>query len=63
MDENGRRYRWESLHNSDFKSLEFEGLKKLAGANAFTMSTKKWIDATQAIGIMRIFNEKVSNLV
>ena len=43
---------WEQLHNSDFKPLEFEGFKKQAGANAFTMSPKKWIEATNAIGIV-----------
>ena len=43
---------WERLHNPDFKPLEFEGFKKQAGANAFTMSPKKWIDATDAIGIV-----------
>ena len=43
---------WEKLHNSDFKPLEFEGFKKQAGANAFTMSPKKWIEATNAIGIV-----------
>ena len=43
---------WEKLHNKDFKPLEFEGFRKQAGANAFTMSPKKWIDATAAIGIV-----------
>ena len=43
---------WESLHNSNFKPLEFEGFKNQAGANAFTMSPKKWIEATDAIGIV-----------
>ncbi|MCI9624869.1 MAG: KilA-N domain-containing protein, partial [Lachnospiraceae bacterium] len=43
---------WERLHNSDFKPLEFEGFKKQAGANAFTMSLKKWIETTDAIGIV-----------
>lgn len=43
---------WESLHNSDFKLLEFEGFRKEAGANAFTMSPKKWIESTNAIGIV-----------
>ncbi|MDY3854787.1 MAG: KilA-N domain-containing protein [Butyribacter sp.] len=43
---------WESLHNTDFKHLEFEGFKNQAGANAFTMSPKKWIDNTGAIGIV-----------
>ena len=43
---------WERLHNLNFKPLEFEGFKKQAGANAFTMSPKKWIEATDAIGIV-----------
>ncbi len=43
---------WERLHNPDFKPLEFEGFRKQAGANAFTMSPKKWIEATGAIGIV-----------
>ena len=32
---------WESLYNPHFNPLEFEGFRKQAGANAFTMSTKK----------------------
>ena len=43
---------WERLHNPYFKPLEFEGFRKQAGANAFTMSPKKWIEATNAIGIV-----------
>ena len=43
---------WERLHNPDCKPLEFEGFKKQAGANAFTMSPKKWLEATNAIGIV-----------
>ena len=43
---------WESLHNPDFNPLEFEGVRSQAGANAFTMSPKKWIEATGAIGIV-----------
>ncbi|MCR5064107.1 MAG: KilA-N domain-containing protein [Treponema sp.] len=34
---------WETLHNTDFNHLEFEGFKNAAGANAFTMSPQKWI--------------------
>ena len=29
---------WERLHNPNFNPLEFEGVRKQAGANAFTMS-------------------------
>lgn len=43
---------WEKLHNSNFKPLEFEGVRKQAGTNAFTMSPKKWIESTNAIGIV-----------
>ena len=43
---------WESLYNPDFKPLEFEGFKKEAGLNAFTLSPQKWIGATLAIGIV-----------
>ena len=40
---------WEMLHNPDFKLIEFEGFKNQAGANAFTMPPKKWIESTNAI--------------
>ena len=42
---------WEQLNNPNFKPLEFEGFKKEAGLNAFTLSPKKWIESTDAIGI------------
>ena len=43
---------WETFLNSNFTPLEFEGFKNQAGANAFTMSPKKWIEGTNAIGIV-----------
>ena len=43
---------WEYLHNPDFKPLEFEGFRKEAGLNAFTMSPTKWINAVNAIGMV-----------
>lgn len=43
---------WESLYNPNFNLLEFEGFKKEAGLNAFTLSPQKWINATNAIGII-----------
>lgn len=42
---------WESLHNPNFKPLEFEGFRKQAGLNSFVMTPKKWIETTNAIGI------------
>ena len=38
---------WEQLNNPDFKPVEFEGFKKDASANAFTMSPKKWTCRTR----------------
>jgi hypothetical protein len=43
---------WETLYNQSFKPLEFEGFKKEAGLNAFTLSPQKWIERTKAIGIV-----------
>ena len=43
---------WEQLNNPDFKPVEFDGFRTQAGSNAFTMSPKKWIEATGAIGIV-----------
>ncbi len=42
---------WEQLNNPGFNSLEFEGIRNEAGRNSFFLSTKKWIDATSAIGL------------
>lgn len=43
---------WEAMNNPTFNPVEFDGFKKKAGANAFTMSPRKWIEATNAIGIV-----------
>lgn len=43
---------WEQLYNPDFKPTEFEGFRRQAGLNAFTLSPKKWTDTTNAIGII-----------
>ena len=43
---------WEILYNPGFKPLEFEGFKKEAGLNAFTLSPQKWISSTGAIGFI-----------
>jgi len=43
---------WETLYNSSFKPIEFEGFRKEAGLNAFTMSPQKWINSTNAIGFI-----------
>lgn len=43
---------WETLNNSNFNSVEFDGFRRQAGSNTFTLSPKKWIDSTNAIGIV-----------
>ena len=43
---------WEKLHNPNFKGVESDAFRTQAGANAFTMSPKKWIESTDAIGIV-----------
>ncbi len=42
---------WEYLHNSNFNPVEFDGFRKQAGLNSFTMSASKWIQSTNAIGL------------
>ena len=39
---------WETLHNPKFNPIEFEGFRKEAGLNAFTLSPTRWIEATNA---------------
>ncbi|MBO5386878.1 MAG: KilA-N domain-containing protein [Lachnospiraceae bacterium] len=43
---------WEMLHNPDFKGVEFDAFKNQAGSNAFTLSPQKWIENTNAVGIV-----------
>ena len=43
---------WEQLHNENFNSIEFDGFKNEAGSNSFTLTPKRWINATNAIGII-----------
>ena len=43
---------WETLYNQNFNPLEFEGFRRNAGLNAFTLSPTQWITATNAIGLI-----------
>ena len=43
---------WEQLYNPIFKPLEFEGFRKQAGLNSFVLTPKKWIETTNAIGVV-----------
>lgn len=43
---------WEQFHNPVFNYLEFEAIEKEAGLNSFVLTPKRWIEATQAIGMV-----------
>lgn len=43
---------WEQLNNPKFNPLEFEGDLQQAGSNAFTLSPQKWVNSTNAKGIL-----------
>lgn len=43
---------WEQLNNPNFKLVEFDQFKNEAGLNSFVLSPQKWIDKTNAIGII-----------
>ena len=43
---------WEQLKNPDFKSIEFDAFRNESGSNSFTLTPKRWIEATNSIGII-----------
>lgn len=43
---------WETIHNPDFKGVEFDSFRKEAGTNAFTLFPQRWIENTNTIGIV-----------
>lgn len=42
---------WEQLNNPDFNYVEFDGIRNQAGLNSFVMTSKRWTEATGAIGL------------
>lgn len=42
---------WEQLNNVDFNPIEFDGIRNQTGLNTFILTTKKWVDSTNAIGL------------
>ncbi|MDR3298110.1 MAG: KilA-N domain-containing protein [Candidatus Nomurabacteria bacterium] len=45
---------WETMNNPKFKGVEFDTFMYEAGANKFTMTPAKWVNATGATGIISI---------
>lgn len=43
---------WETLNNPDFKPIEFERFRNEAGNNYFVLSPQRWIQSTDAVGIV-----------
>ena len=43
---------WEKLNNPKFKLVEFDQFRFQSGENAFVLSPKKWIESTNAIGLI-----------
>jgi hypothetical protein len=43
---------WEKLNNHNFKLVEFDWFKSEAGSNSFVLSPQKWIERTNAIGVI-----------
>ena len=43
---------WEMLNNPNFKGVEFDPLLMQAGSNAFTLNPTRWIELTNAIGLV-----------
>ena len=43
---------WEKFNNPDFNSIEFDGIKNLSGSNSFSLTPKRWIEVTNATGIV-----------
>jgi len=43
---------WEQLYNQNFKLVEFDQFKNEAGSNAFVLSPQKWIESTNAVGLI-----------
>ena len=43
---------WEKINNSNFNPLDFEGFRRQAGLNSFTLTAKQWIEQTNAVGLI-----------
>ena len=43
---------WEVVNNPDFKGVEFDTFRSQAGLNSFSLTPRKWIENTNAIGIL-----------
>ena len=42
---------WETINNPDFNTTEFSSIRNESGSNGFVLTTKQWVEKTNAIGI------------
>ena len=43
---------WEKINNPDFNVTEFSNIKNESGSNGYVLTSKQWIEKTNAIGII-----------
>jgi hypothetical protein len=43
---------WEKVNNPDFNVVEFNNIKGESGSNGYVLTTKQWVERTNAIGII-----------
>lgn len=43
---------WEHLNNPEFDGAAFDGFRRQAGLNRFTLTARRWIEATNASGLV-----------
>jgi len=43
---------WERINNPNFKHLEFDVFKSIAGSNRFVLTPNKWIRTVNAVGLI-----------
>lgn len=45
---------WEQMHNSNFKSIEFDAFRNESGLNSFTLTPKRWIESTDMKSLKKL---------
>src|SRR3989344_5656957 len=43
---------WERINNRYFKGIEFDAFKNEAGSNSFSLTPKRWVESTGAVGLV-----------
>jgi len=43
---------WETVKNPNFKTTEFSSIRNESGGNGFVITTKQWVESTNAIGLI-----------